>query len=835
MLFRYDTWVKTAQGPALAGVYVYVCNQPANTSVAPPSPLAAIYSDPNGQFPITQPLQTDGFGHADFYIASGTYTVMVAIGNVVVNVYPDQSIGTLGGINGIIITGTPVAGQALVATSPTTATWETIVGSTLNFPAIPNEFLTSYNSVTGMFAAAQPFLSGIGNPTSNVDFVFNGNTFTRMYSSSMQWNEALINTSIATASQNYNSPAVALMGAIWNGSASVVDTWAIFSTVGTGSNPTSILGFQHIGTSGLATVSVPNLICYGEEFLSGQLFDSIGSAGTLGQVLGTLGGTGTRWINSPNAPTFIGAGLVTIATAPGTVTIRVLGSGSSGTAATAAANFAVAANGDVITADGLGNAQDSGTQLSALALKTQLPITIAPSAGQFLTGYNSASGMFSASAAATVPAGNREMVGVSITGGSLSALPGSLLDYINGTVKIAPPGAGATVAALTVIGDSSSVNDIADFFPNGTTQGVSINTSGGMTIAPPTAGGGSVGLLIEGDTFGNQLLTMSAQANSSSQILTTNWNGTPLASWALDTRSTGAITATSIASNVLSVTYNTGATFNAGDVVTLIDTGEAFLNGQAVTVLASPAPTSTSFHANFTHGNYTNAADTGFVGFWPFVNGQVNGKYQMTTEFFGNFRATSVTTGVQSTWIEGSGSPNHSQYWPQGSIYSDFTGSVSQSFWIKTNTTLATLNSTGWGAAVISVLQPTIDLTAQTGALSAQALFTTLSNGAGQYRITWTAKVTTADSVTSTLGGTTGLRVTYTDADDAVSVTTPAWWGGGNNGTAPTSASLNTTQTQLSGEITVNAAASSSMTFAFGYTAATPNMQYSLHIRVEAI
>jgi hypothetical protein len=258
-------------------------------------------------------LQTDGFGHANFYVLSGTYTVMVALGvntsasakYVIQNVYPDQTIGAVGGINGVIVIGTPIAGQALVATSATTATWLTIEGTTLNFPAIPNEFLNSYNAVTGMFSAAQPLLSGIGNPTSNVDFVFEGNTFTRMYSSSQQWNESLVNTSLATASVNQNSPAVALMGAVWGGSSSVVDTWGIFSNVGSGANPPSTLEFEHVGTSGLASVSVPNLICLGAEFLSGQLYDSTGAPGTAGQVLSTLGGAGTRWVtSSATAPTF---------------------------------------------------------------------------------------------------------------------------------------------------------------------------------------------------------------------------------------------------------------------------------------------------------------------------------------------------------------------------------------------------------------------------------------------------------------------------------------------------------------------------------------------------
>jgi hypothetical protein len=59
----------------------------------PPSPLATLYADPFGLTPISQPLIADGFGHVDAYVAAGTYTMVVALSNVIQNVYPDQSYG----------------------------------------------------------------------------------------------------------------------------------------------------------------------------------------------------------------------------------------------------------------------------------------------------------------------------------------------------------------------------------------------------------------------------------------------------------------------------------------------------------------------------------------------------------------------------------------------------------------------------------------------------------------------------------------------------------------------------------------------------------------------
>src|ERR1700674_3210979 len=95
-LFRYDTWVKTAQGPAIPGAQVFVCLQPANVASAPPTPLAPVFSDPNGSVPITQPILTDGFGHADFYAVAGLYTLIIAFGGKIQQVYVDQSLGGAG-------------------------------------------------------------------------------------------------------------------------------------------------------------------------------------------------------------------------------------------------------------------------------------------------------------------------------------------------------------------------------------------------------------------------------------------------------------------------------------------------------------------------------------------------------------------------------------------------------------------------------------------------------------------------------------------------------------------------------------------------------------------
>jgi len=134
------------------------------------------------------------------------------------------------------------------------------------------------------------------------------------------------------------------------------------------------------------------------------------------------------------------------------------------------------------------------------------------------------------------------------------------------------------------------------------------------------------------------------------------------------------------------------------------------------------------------------------------------------------------------------------------------------------------------GALGAIASQAAVNLTAQTAAKASTLLYAVPANGQGHYKICFDAKVTTAATTSSTLGGANNFQLIYTDADDSVSVTTPA---------APvfdsTSAALtgNTTQTQESGCLTVNAKASTNINYSFGYTSSGATaMAYALHARV---
>jgi hypothetical protein len=100
-LGRDDRFVTDALGRALAGAQVYWCQpQPASTVNNPPSPLASIFTDSTGDTPLTQPVLTDGFGHADAYL-DGTQPFTIVIWHPLFGsnplVLPDQFVAQVGG------------------------------------------------------------------------------------------------------------------------------------------------------------------------------------------------------------------------------------------------------------------------------------------------------------------------------------------------------------------------------------------------------------------------------------------------------------------------------------------------------------------------------------------------------------------------------------------------------------------------------------------------------------------------------------------------------------------------------------------------------------------
>jgi hypothetical protein len=122
----------------------------------------------------------------------------------------------------------------------------------------------------------------------------------------------------------------------------------------------------------------------------------------------------------------------------------------------------------------------------------------------------------------------------------------------------------------------------------------------------------------------------------------------------------------------------------------------------------------------------------------------------------------------------------------------------------------------------------TVDLTGQSAAIAATTLYAVPASGAGLYRISFYAKITTPASATSNLGGTSGFQVTFTDPSDStvptVNVTDVAGQPLGNN----------TTTTVDAGSVVIAAKASTNIQYAFDYSSSgLTAMVYKLSIKLE--
>jgi hypothetical protein len=119
------------------------------------------------------------------------------------------------------------------------------------------------------------------------------------------------------------------------------------------------------------------------------------------------------------------------------------------------------------------------------------------------------------------------------------------------------------------------------------------------------------------------------------------------------------------------------------------------------------------------------------------------------------------------------------------------------------------------------------DLTAQSAAITATNL-TASAPRTGMYKVIWSATITTADGVSSVLGGTNGFQVVYTSPTDSVTKTTVP----GNSVTS----SANTTGTAVGGVEVIYAKTATAIQYKYDYTSATPGqMIYELHIRLVAL
>jgi len=171
--WRIDEYVKAANGYAMANGQVFFCTQPANTMAFPPSPLAQLYADPFGLTPISQPVVCDGYGHVGAYVAAGTYTMVVALSNVIQNIYADQSYGLSSQQVVLETNGVPNPNQGVLnivgagdVTVFTNALGQTVIESTgtvIPGTGTGNLVVTAFSGVTTAPAGDVLIADGLGN------------------------------------------------------------------------------------------------------------------------------------------------------------------------------------------------------------------------------------------------------------------------------------------------------------------------------------------------------------------------------------------------------------------------------------------------------------------------------------------------------------------------------------------------------------------------------------------------------------------------------------------------------------------------------------------------
>jgi hypothetical protein len=120
-----------------------------------------------------------------------------------------------------------------------------------------------------------------------------------------------------------------------------------------------------------------------------------------------------------------------------------------------------------------------------------------------------------------------------------------------------------------------------------------------------------------------------------------------------------------------------------------------------------------------------------------------------------------------------------------------------------------------------------VDLTAQTAAIAATTLKAVTANEAGFIQVCYVATVTTAASVSSALGGTTGFQVRFTDANDSVVKTYAE--------TNPVISAANTTGSTISGCQVAYAKSGTNLQYLMGYTSSGTAMAYDLSVRVLVV
>jgi hypothetical protein len=130
-------------------------------------------------------------------------------------------------------------------------------------------------------------------------------------------------------------------------------------------------------------------------------------------------------------------------------------------------------------------------------------------------------------------------------------------------------------------------------------------------------------------------------------------------------------------------------------------------------------------------------------------------------------------------------------------------------------------------SGAVNISSAAVNLTAQTAAITTTTLYAVTQSGL--YRVSFYAKITTAASVSSVLGGTNGFQIAYTDPTDSTTPTVTI------ADQLTNSLNANLTTTADSGSCVISAKTGTNIFYTYDYTSTGTAMQYKLSIRVEVL
>lgn len=133
----------------------------------------------------------------------------------------------------------------------------------------------------------------------------------------------------------------------------------------------------------------------------------------------------------------------------------------------------------------------------------------------------------------------------------------------------------------------------------------------------------------------------------------------------------------------------------------------------------------------------------------------------------------------------------------------------------------------------IPVVSAEVDLTTQAAAIAATTIVTPAATG--RFRINVYLKVTRAATTSSTLGGATGVVITYTDGTDSVAQSLTCALATQAGAIAINNAG-NATTSKLVGSVVIFALTGVAIQYAIGYTSSgATTMQFEAHLSAEAM